>query len=209
MHSWIAVMLVVGCGGGAKVGPANVATPAVTIRPILVLIGSGLDENDMARILACAKVEQGTPATFLTGTACAPLLDGVDVEIVLESGRVPVKLGAKTTAMDCAAGENPEEVPVVKIVGLPKTEARSSYIVGKGMAEGVSPVAPAVLDLIYNTRPRYELKVQGHFGPSPVGQFDLDGDGVFEVIMSADEQQDHELFKSDGTSIAKVGCYLG
>jgi hypothetical protein len=192
------------CAGGVKPVPSNVAGGAAEIRPIFTL--RTRDEEPVAVLLACAKVEKGKQATFLDGDACAPLLGNPELELVSEATRVPIKLGAKVITPDCPY-EGDKQVPSRKVVGLPE-DPLGMFIVGKGTAEGTGEVATAVMELIRKVRPLMELKRQNDFGPNVVGQFDLDGDGAFEIILSSG-QTDFVLFTAGGALIASIGCYMG
>jgi hypothetical protein len=188
-----------------------VAPMAPGIHPILVRVGplTWSDGDPTAYfVLACAKVEKNKPAIFLDGAKCLPLMQNVQLELVLEKSRVPVRVIGRGTGHPCMEGS---ARPTVKIAGLPKDkdgQLERGIIVSKGMAQYEGPVDAEAMKAIRKTTGWRMTKRPNTYGPYPSTQFDLDGDGTFEVLMSM-EGMELELFRSDGTEVASLGCYMG
>jgi hypothetical protein len=187
-----------------------VAPIAPGIHPVLVRNSAPQDDETAFFILGCAKVDKGKPTKFLDGRACAPLLQNVQLEMVLENSRVPVRVVGRGMAFDCPWASESKR-PFVRLAGIPKTaEGEFAYgeIVSKGMARYTGPVDADVLAAIRKVEPLTRTKRPNGYGPHPSDQYDLDGDGTFEVIMSM-EGMALSLFASDGTLIGRLGCYVG
>lgn len=175
------------------------------IHPVLVRTDA-LKDRAAFFLLGCSKLEPGKPTKFLDGKACAPLLGNVQLELVLEKTRVPVRVTGRGTSATCP-WVNDAKAPIVMVAGLPKQEVYGD-IVSKDTTRYEGPVDPDVLKAIRKVTPLTPTKRPNAYGPHPSNQIDLDGDGKYEVIMSMEGSQLY-LFTSDGTLVSSVGCYLG
>ena len=196
--------------GGAAVIVALASTAAAAPRapgvyPVLVVHDT---EKPHAYVLGCARIAKGGKAAWLAPKRCAPLLKKTMVlELVGDPTRTTVKIVRAGTGTTCPEGNARE--PYVVLSGLPEDRAHGAFVVASGVAS--AEASQEAIDAITKQYPPGPGK-----RPLPPGQkpqlgvaaaFDLDGDGVAEVIVES--LGEYQLFRANAELIGTVGCEFG
>ena len=199
----------------AGMAPAH-ATPATTSKPRApgiypVLVVHELDTDPHAYILACAKIENGKLAKFLSPAACAKVVGAPNVELVGADGkRTAVTLGKRGKDLPCPGDDGRPKQPWLAVKGLPAQSGKNRLVLPSDVALDTNAVDPAAFRAIKRKGKFAAMPVPGKGSPASVrviGQVDLDGDGVLEVITS--NLGSVRLFLADGTLVGEVGCEFG
>ncbi|MBL9019642.1 MAG: hypothetical protein JNL83_35960 [Myxococcales bacterium] len=193
----VLVMVLAARGGAEPRAPG--------VYPVLVVHGT---EQPHAYVLGCASVPKRGKPVLLGPKPCAALLKKQQtLELIGESARTAVKITGAGRGTTCPEGNARE--PYVVLSGLPEERYPGAFVVAHGVAD--AEASQEAIDAIAKKYPPSPGKRPLRPGEKPglgvAGAFDLDGDGIAEVIVESLGR--YQLFRANAALVGTVGCEYG